>query len=76
MKLQLSFSLPNVRLILLLDNLYPFLKDFEVKHILVQVLFPIRLVCQIPINRLVTVHQNLNHDQHQLINLRSNLEFQ
>ena len=44
--------------------------------LLVQVLFPIRLVCQIPINRLDTVHRNFNHDQHQLINLRSNLEFQ
>ena len=42
----------------------------------VQLLFPIRLVCQIPINRLDTVHRNFNHDQHQLINLHSNLEFQ
>ena len=44
--------------------------------LLVQVLFPIRLVCQIPIIRLVNVHQNFNHDQHQLIDLHSNLEFQ
>ena len=56
----------------------PLLQDILVLilALLVQVLFLVRLVCQIPINHLDPIHLNFNLDQHQLINLRSNLEFQ
>ena len=56
----------------------PLLQDILVLILarLSQVLFPVQLVRQVPINHLNTVHLNFNLDQHQLINLRSFLEFQ